>query len=185
VVKNRSVKKPALLLSISSGLALMGLALGSAGCAKEAPYVKPLTPVRVQAVETQAPAEGARYSGSIEPASRTDVAFRLGGYVDQILTVSNEGGGSRLVHEGDVVTKGTVMVKLRDSDYKVKVDQATSQVDQAKAGLVQTEEGVKQAQVGIDKATLDYARADALFKKQSLTKSDMEAPRPSWTMRRR
>ena len=82
----------------------------------------------------------------------------------------NEGGGTRLVHEGDVVTKGTVMVRLRDADYKIKVDQATSQLDQARAGLVQTEEGVKQAQVGVDKATLDYGRADALFKKQSLTK---------------
>jgi RND family efflux transporter MFP subunit len=178
VVKNNSVKNSIRMKSIPkdlalAALALAGLALSAVGCAKEQPYVKPLTPVKVQTVEMQSAAEGPRYSGSIEPASRTDMAFRLGGYVESIFTIK-EGASSRLVHEGDVVTKGTVMVKLRDSDYKVKVDQATSQVDQAKAALAQTEAGVKQAQVGVDKATLDYNRADALFKKQSLTKVDME-----------
>jgi RND family efflux transporter MFP subunit len=173
VVKNNSVKNSTLLKSIPQVLALAGLALSAVGCAKEQPYVKPVTPVKVQTVELQSSAEGPRYSGSIEPASRTDMAFRLGGYVESILTVK-EGSSTRLVHEGDVVTKGTVMVKLRDTDYKVKVDQATSQLDQAKAALVQTEEGVKQAQVGVSKATQDFNRADALFKKQSLTKIDME-----------
>lgn len=174
MVKNNSVKRPAFLFSMPSGVAMVGLALCAAGCAREERYVKPLTPVRVQPVLAQSGAEGVRYSGSIEPASRTDMAFRLGGYVDQILTVKDERGGTRLVHDGDVVTKGTIMVRLRDTDYKIKVDQASSQVDQARAALVQTEEGVRQAQVGVDKATLDYGRADALFKKQSLTKSDMD-----------
>jgi RND family efflux transporter MFP subunit len=145
-----------------------------AGCTKEPVYEKPIAPVRVQAVETQKSEQGPKYSGSIEPVSRVDMAFRLGGYVESILTVPNEGGGTRLVHEGDVVDKGTVLAKLRDADYKAKVDQATSQLDQAKAGLKQTEEGVKQAQVGVDKAKLDYDRADNLFKKTSLTKSDMD-----------
>ncbi len=172
MVKNKSVTN-SLMKSLPQAFGLAALALGAAGCAKEQPYVKPITPVKVQTVEMQGAAEGPRYSGSIEPASRTDMAFRLGGYVESILTVK-DGATTRLVHEGDVVTKGTVMVKLRDTDYKVKLDQATSQLDQAKAALVQTEEGVKQAQVGVDKATQDYNRADALFKKQSLTKADME-----------
>jgi len=144
------------------------------GCAKEQPYQTPITPVRTQAVETETTEDGPKYSGSIEPASMVNMAFRLGGYVEQILTVPDGRGGTRLVHEGDVVQKGTTMVKLREADYKVKVDQATSQVDQAKAALIQTQDGVKQAQVGVDKAKLDYDRADALFKKQSLTKIDMD-----------
>ena len=168
--KGKFVKQSA--LSSLSGLALAALAL--AGCAKEQPFQKPLTPVRIQAVETETSQEGPKYSGSIEPASRVDMAFRLGGYVEDILTVPNEGGGTRLVHEGDVVNKGTTMVKLRPVDYKVKVDQATSQLEQARAALAQTQQGVKQAQVGVDKAKLDYDRADGLFKKQSLTKSDMD-----------
>ena len=144
------------------------------GCKKDEAYVKPLTPVRVQAVETETTQEAPRYSGSIEPVSRVDVAFRLGGYVDQIMTVPASSGGTRLVYEGDLVTKGATLVRLRQADYKTKVDQAMSQLDQAKAAVDQTDFGRKQAQVGLDKAKLDFDRATALFKTQSLTKSDMD-----------
>ncbi|MGA2848889.1 MAG: efflux RND transporter periplasmic adaptor subunit [Terracidiphilus sp.] len=130
-----------------------------AGCSKEQPYQKPLTPVRVQAVETETPEDGPKYSGSIEPVSMVNVAFRLGGYVSQIMTVP-DGGHTRLLYEGDVVPKGATLVRLREEDYKVKVAEAESQRNQAQAGL--------------DKAKLDYDRADTLFKKQSLTKSDMD-----------
>jgi multidrug efflux system membrane fusion protein len=134
-------------------------ALCCAGCSKEQPYQKPITPVRVQAVETETPSDGPKYSGSIEPVSQVNVAFRLGGYVSQIMTVPDS-GSTRLVHESDVVQKGAMLVRLRGDDYKVKVAQAESQMNQA--------------QVGVDKAKLDYDRADALFKKQSLTKPDMD-----------
>lgn len=134
-------------------------ALCCVGCSKEQPYQKPITPVRVHAVETETPESGPKYSGSIEPASMVNVAFRLGGYVSQIMTVP-DGGSTRLVQESDVVPKGAALVHLREEDYKVKVAEAQSQVNQAQAGL--------------DKAKLDYARADALFNEQSLTKSDMD-----------
>jgi len=137
-------------------------ALCCCGCSKEQPYQKPITPVRVQAVETQTPADGPKYSGSIEPASMVNVAFRLGGYVSQIMTVP-DGGSTRLLQESDVVSKGATLVRLRSEDYKVKVAEAQSQVNQAQAG--------------VDKAKLDFERADDLFKKQSLTKSDMDGAR--------
>jgi multidrug efflux system membrane fusion protein len=145
------------------------LALCCAGCSKEKPYQKPITPVRVQTVVTETPEEGPRYSGSIEPKSMVNLAFRLGGYVTSILNVSGHP-----VQESDVVPRGAALVHLRSEDYKFKVDEAASQTNQARAALQQTQDGVRQAQVGVDKAKLDYARADTLFKKQSLTKSDMD-----------
>lgn len=155
-------------------ISLIPVILFSAACKKEQPYEKPLTPVRVQAVETETSQEAPRYSGSIEPVSRVDLAFRLGGFVDQILQVPGESGGTRLVYEGDVVHKGAALARLREADYQAKVDQAISQVDQAKAAVEQTEDGRKQALAGRDKAKLDFDRASALFKTQSLTKSDMD-----------
>ena len=134
-------------------------AICCAGCSKEQPYQKPLTPVRVHAVETEVPEAGPKYSGSIEPASMVNVAFRLGGYVSQIMTVQ-EGGGTRLLQESDEVQKGAALVHLREDDYKIKVAEAQSQVDQAQAG--------------VEKSKSDYQRADTLFQKQSLTKSDMD-----------
>jgi multidrug efflux system membrane fusion protein len=40
--------------------------------------------------------------------------------------------------------------------------------------VAEAQSQLNQAQVGVDKAKLDYDRADELFKKQSLTKSDMD-----------
>jgi len=148
---------------------LLPILLALAGCKKEEPFVRPITPVKLQAVERESPEEGPRYSGTVEPASRYDLAFRLGGFVEQIHTV-----GGRLVYEGDQVAKGTVLAKVRQSDYQVKVAQATSQLDQARAALAQTEEGVRGAKAGLDKAKGDFDRATALFAKESLTKSDMD-----------
>lgn len=148
-----------------------------AACQKEEAYQKPVPPVRVQAVEIESGEEGPRYSGSIEPIIRADMAFRQGGYVEDILTVTGEGGQRRLVQEGDSVTKGTTLVRLRQSDYLAKLNQAKSQLEQAQSALLQTEHGVKTAQVGRDKAKLDFDRASALFRTQSLTKSDYDGAR--------
>ena len=144
-----------------------------AGCSKETPYEKPLTPVRVMPVEMSKGSQAPRYSGNVEPLTRVDLAFRVGGYVDQILTVAGE-GRPRLVQEGDTVSKGAVLVRLRQSDYEVKVNQAKSQVDQAKAAIEQSQEGLKGARVGRDKAQLDYDRAGNLFRSQSLAKPDFD-----------
>jgi RND family efflux transporter MFP subunit len=152
------------------------LALLSAGCREEVKYAKGLTTVRVQPVEMYRATQGQTYSGNIEPLTRVDVVFRSGGYVDEILNVESD-GRTRLVQEGDPVTKGTVLVKLRQSDYAVKVDEAKSQLDQAQFAIAQSEEAVKGSRAMRDKAQLDWQRAGNLFEKQSLTKPDYDAAR--------
>jgi multidrug efflux system membrane fusion protein len=166
--KNKTMKQTGLLILV---------VLSFSGCQKEEAYEKPAPPVRVQVVENDSGEEGPRYSGSIEPIIRADMAFRQGGYVEEILTVTGEGGQRRLVQEGDSVAKGTTLVRLRQSDYLAKLNQAKSQLAQAQSALEQTEYGVKTAQVGRDKAKLDFDRASALFKTQSLTKSDYDGAR--------
>jgi multidrug efflux system membrane fusion protein len=154
----------------------MLLLLCLAGCREEVKYAKTLTPVRVQPVETYSGTQGQTYSGNIEPLTRVDVGFRLGGYVEEILNVASE-GRTRLVQEGDPVTKDAVLVKLRQNDYTVKVDEAKSQLDQAKFAVTQSEEAVKGSRALRDKAQLDWTRAGNLYDKQSLTKVDYDAAR--------
>jgi RND family efflux transporter MFP subunit len=147
-----------------------------AGCREDVKYAKTLTPVRVQPVEMYRGAEEQTYSGNIEPLTRVDVVFRQGGYVEEILNVQSD-GRTRLVQEGDPITKGTVLVKLRQSDYTVKVDEAKSQLDQAQFAIAQSEGAVKGSRALRDKAQLDWERAGALFAKQSLIKPDYDAAR--------
>jgi RND family efflux transporter MFP subunit len=157
-----------------TSLGLLPALLFLAACAEKKPYTKPLTTVKVAAVDTYRGEQGDQYSGNIEPLTRVDVAFRLGGYVEDILAVSEGGSGHRLVQEGDPVSKGAALVKLRQSDYTVKVDQAQSQLDQAGFAISQAEESVKGYRAALEKAKLDQERATHLFATQDLTKPDLD-----------
>ncbi len=154
--------------SLSAGLLVVALA----ACGRSADIEKPPVVVRVHAVASGVATGGPRYSGSIVPARRIDLAFKHGGYVDELLSVDG-----RSVQDGDRVQSGAVLARLRQADYIAKVSQARSQLLQAQAGHEQARNGLKAAQAGRDKAQGDFDRASNLFKTASLTKSDYDAAR--------
>src|ERR1044071_9155712 len=169
-------------------LVSMGL---NAGCRKAETKEKQLKPVRARAAETR-PASGAvRYSASIRPNSQVDMAFKVGGYVESIAQVRDASGAWRYLQAGDVVTKGTVLARLRQSDYAAKVNQAGAQHAEARSALAtsnaQIEEArrnvepsraqVADAQATLDRASLDFERAKTLYAAESMTKTDYDAAR--------
>ena len=127
----------------------------AASCAKEETYEKPLTPVRVQAVERSAAASGIRYSANVEPRTRVDLAFKAGGYIQQLAEI-----GGRTIQDGDRVTRGLVLARIRTADYEEKVKQARSQLAEAEAAQVQ--------------AKAAYDRATQLFQSRSLARPEFE-----------
>ncbi|WP_394837697.1 efflux RND transporter periplasmic adaptor subunit [Pendulispora rubella] len=118
-------------------------------------------PVKVRAVETPADARGARYSGSIEPATRIDLAFKVGGYIRELLQVKDSDGKMRKVQEGDFVKAGTVLASIRESDYQQKVAQANAQLAQANANQ-------KQAQI-------DYDRVQKLVATNAIAPAELDS----------
>jgi RND family efflux transporter MFP subunit len=139
------------------------IALAAAGCGRDE-HAHPPTPVRVQAVGPYRADAGARYSAGVEPVLRADLSFRVPGYVSELHLVP-ERGGSRPIQEGDLVAKGTLLARLRQTDYDQKVQQARSALAEAEAMAKQ--------------ARLAYERADALFKQNSLSGPDYEAAQAS------
>jgi multidrug efflux system membrane fusion protein len=131
------------------------VAASSIGCGQAAPYQKPLTPVQVQAATSYTEASGIRYSGTVEPNLRVDVAFKVGGYVESLLQV-----GGRSVQDGDRVSKGATLATIRDADYTGKRNQAMSQLRQAEASL--------------DYATQEFERANRLLAANSVTQVDRD-----------
>ena len=69
----------------------------------------------------------------------------------------------RDIAEGDPVSRGAVLVRIRSSEYKDKVQQASSQAAAANAVF--------------QKAKLDFDRATHLYDSQSLTKPDFDSAR--------
>ena len=120
----------------------------------------------LQAVKTQpvaaAPQESAiRYSASIEAFDQVTVAFKASGYVDDVLRRVGVDGRMRLAQPGDRVSKGTVLARVRETEYRERVSQGRAKVAEGEASLV--------------KARLDLDRARALFAADSLTKPDLDA----------
>src|SRR5258708_4362664 len=71
----------------TSLLLLTGLLALSVGCHRgdASTSTKAPIPVLVRPVQDPSDNRGARYSGTIEPATRVDVSFKVGGYVRELL----------------------------------------------------------------------------------------------------
>jgi multidrug efflux system membrane fusion protein len=145
--------------------------LGMVGCAREATYEKPLTPVSVQVVELSRGEGIRRYSGNVAPRARVDLAFKVGGYVEEARK-----------DEGDAVRKGEMLARLRDTDYLVKRDQARAQLAQAEAAVGQARSQAAEAEAARAKAEADFRRASRLYESQSLTRPDYDAVKAQFDM---
>jgi multidrug efflux system membrane fusion protein len=106
-------------------------------CHGEDAYQKPLTAVKVQPLEQQAAQAASRYSASVEPFARVDLAFKVGGYVRDITQVKGLDGAMRAMQEGDAVTKGTILANVREGDYLQRVAGAKALLAEATAAREQ------------------------------------------------
>ena len=99
--------------------------------------------------------DDAQIDGDISP-----VVARVGGYVNQIM-----------FEENTRVTEGQVLVKLDDSDFKVKLEQAQAGQKGASAGV-----GVSQSQIAATAANTSTAKAniEAARVKLSLAQKDYD-----------
>lgn len=153
---------------------------------------RPPVPVKVAAVAMN-PAGGGeqRYSASIIPRTQVELAFKVGGYVDALQQVRGVDGKTRDLQEGDRITTGAVLARVRQSDYRVKVKEAESQASEARSGVDTSRAQYREALSGVtssqaqqaeaeaayEKAKLDFDRAQKLYASQSMTKADYDAAR--------
>jgi RND family efflux transporter MFP subunit len=140
---------------------VMLVAACAAGCGAAPEPPRAPRPVRVAAVETAAPSGDLRYSAVLQPKEQVALAFKIGGYVGEILRVGVEGGGTRLVQQGDAVRRGTTLARLDSRDYDERVRQAAAQRAESQASL--------------ERARADAGRAERLYATQSLTRPDYDA----------
>ena len=144
----------------------------AAGCAAAAcsraqgTEPQPPRPVKTQVVATAPPSAGIRYSASIEPFEQMSLAFKSSGYVDELLRRAGADGRSRAAQAGDLVAGGTVLARVREADYRQRLEQG-------RASLAEGEAATR-------KARLDLERAQVLYAADSLTKSDLDAAQASF-----
>lgn len=154
---------------ISLAFAMLAALLG-AGCKAVPVPSKPPRPVKVETVELNAAAGGLRYSATIQPQTQVTLAFKISGYIEQLLQRRGLDGTWRDIQQGDVVRRGVVLARLRENDHRERVNQAQAQGAEAAASL--------------EKARQDAARAERLYAAQSLTRPEYDAARTNLEMAR-
>jgi len=149
-------------------IAILSLMFVMAGCGSNKTLQQPPQGVQAQAIEKQAgfSADGLRFSAVVTPDSEVPLAFRIPGYVIALKQVGGQNGRMRDLAEGDRVSRGAVLVRIRSSEYEDKVHQASSQAAAAEAVF--------------QKAKLDFDRATHLYDSQSLTKPDFDSARAQY-----
>jgi multidrug efflux system membrane fusion protein len=137
-------------------------ALALAGCAQKKPIAQPPQGVQAQTISLQKgdPA-GLRFSAVVMPDMEVPLAFRVPGYVVSLKQVRGQDGRLRDLAEGDHISRGSVLVQIRTSEYQDKVKQSTSQIEAAEAAAL--------------KAKLDWERATRLYDAQSITKPEYDS----------
>ena len=140
------------------GIVALGAALVLGACRGGESYEKPATPVQVADLARQTGGQALRYSGSVEPGQRVDLAFRVGGYVTSLASIDG-----RVIQDGDAVQAGAVLASVRVEDYDAKVSQARAALAEGEAARVA--------------AASALTRAEELFKARAATRPDLEQAR--------
>jgi multidrug efflux system membrane fusion protein len=127
----------------------------AAGCRGEDAPVPPVPlPVTVEEVAKASDAGGLRYSASITPDVQVDAAFKVSGYVEQILQVRGADGRTRNVQDGDFVRRGTVLARVREREYR---------------------DALTGTQAALTKSKADFERTSQLYENRSVSKADYDA----------
>lgn len=138
-----------------------------AGCRDvhgEAPA--PARPVKAMAVRAAETPSGIRYAVSIQPYEQIPLAFKTSGYIDHVQQRRGADGRLRALQAGDMVAPGTLLARVREGDYRERVNQAAASLRELDAAQ--------------QKAQLDLDRARALFASQSLTKPDLDSAQAAY-----
>src|SRR6476659_9833602 len=124
---------------------------------------KPAVPVKVAAVELTSAGSGSRHSATIIPRTQVELAFKVSGYVDSLQQVRAMDGKMRDVQEGDLISAGAVLARVRQSDYQVKVSEAESQASEAKSGIDASKAQYQETLAGIASSKSQLAEAEAAY----------------------
>src|SRR5438067_8581036 len=131
--------------------------------------------IRVGTVSLVREAEAAKYSAILTPNAQVELAFRVSGYVVELYQTKGADGRLRPLEPGARVVAGTVLARIRPTDYQVVVDKARGAKEEAQAGVATAEAQLVQAQASLAQAQLDFSRASALWEQESISKPVYDA----------
>ena len=158
------------------GVVLAG-ALCAIACSRSRPAQDPAPAraIRMGVVSSAREGEAAKYSAILTPNAQVDLAFRVSGYIVQLYQTNGADGRLRPLQPGAPVARGTVLARIRPSDYQAVVDKSRGAQEEGHAGVSSAEAQLVQAKASLAQAELDFTRVSALWEQESITKPAYDA----------
>jgi RND family efflux transporter MFP subunit len=158
------------------GVVLAG-SLCAIACSRSRPAddPAPAKAIRVGTVSLAREGEAAKYSAILTPNAQVDLAFRVSGYIVELYQTKGADGRMRPLEPGAPVMAGTVLARIRPTDYQAVVDKSRGAQEEAYAGVATAEAQLVQAQASLAQAQLDFSRVSALWEQESITKPVYDA----------
>jgi membrane fusion protein, multidrug efflux system len=167
-IRDRPVDRCALAARAARLRAVLTVvSLGAALACREAEAPPRLArAVRVTTVGARTPEAASRFAGALEPETRLELSFKLGGRVASLLEVDAD-EGRRAIQEGDLVRKGAVLATLDPQELRM-------QARAAKASLANVDAQVRSAEAALAQAELDARRARYLLEHQTIARAELD-----------
>lgn len=143
-----------------------------AACSKAGPepVAEPERPVKLHTVSDSSAGAVRQFPAVVEPTERASLTFRVSGKLVQLLA-----------RPGQMVQKGDVLAALDDTDFRLRLDQASARYELAQTQFVRAEQLIAQklvSQAAFDeaKAQLQVAQADLSTAETALSYTRLQAP---------
>ncbi len=131
---------------------------------------EPLRPVRTIIASASDGLTGRDFPGIVIAENRADLAFRVAGKLKELL-----------VKEGDEVTKGQVIARLDQTDFKIQLKGKQASYDKSKANFTRSAKLLEPGHISqreFDEMKANYSTAEAQLKaaRQNLIYTELKAP---------
>ena len=119
--------------------------------------------VEISEVERATIIEKISASGTVQPVVEVKISPEVSGEIIELL-----------IHEGDSVSKGEYLLRIRPDNFISALRRTRANLNQRKAGLAQARSNLAKAQAFLTRAEQDFKRQKNLYKQKVISEADFQ-----------
>jgi RND family efflux transporter MFP subunit len=164
-----------ILNCLRGGFLGMGL-IALSGChsapAVESAKAETVIPVQVVTVRTAMATATEQYTAEIKADRQVELSYRVSGQVSTLYEI-----GGRRVQPGDFVPRGTVLARLRETEFQAQVSKARAQIQENEAAQANAQATLAKAGAALEQARINEERAQRLYRADGVTQPEFDQAR--------
>src|SRR5690606_16886148 len=110
-------------------------------------------------------------SGTVQPVTEVKIAPEVSGEIIDLL-----------VEEGDSVSRGQLLVRIRPDVWESQLQRARASLSQQRANLAQAEASLNAARAAFIRAEQEYKRQETLWKEKVISEADWQLAKQNFTI---